>query len=1550
MSWKEGTSGTPTAKYKLFLFDINMNTGKDFQAVRSIWYNAEGIGDVVLQDGIAQLKDTDFRTLVVPLGHQGVKSIDVGGTQDIKYTYRTAKTDGTVAVNGSITLTTTGTEYFPYTASSTLNDVQEAEFVMVSNNTSSQTVALTGTSAVTSGSNVVTGSGTSFTTEYVVGDFIRVADANTHRITGIQTDTVIVTSNNFGASVSGKEHRRYFPADLPINIHDSATSNVVIGSNANTAVVNVSRGKTLENALPVHAYYNVKKNSAVQMGKNMANCFIKLDCGNNTTTTSGPWCLGITDPFDIQDVWIANGAYVTASANSYKNSFTFDSGQKDSHYGLAYLRKVNTSLTLSTNDQLLVKVRTFTKDTSGGGFGFFTVDSYPVNDTLANSTNQYIKTAKIPVFTSPLTGKLFDLRNSFDFRPVTANTANQAAIAEAGATINPANTDTFASSDHKIAKPNGNQSADYNYYQPRIDKVLMDESGTIEMIFGTPGDLPLAPPDRDGAMTLGVVNVPVYPTDSLQVASDNGRPDYAVTAVSEQPRGYTMKDIGQIESRINRLEYYTSLNMLEKQTKDLLIQAESNTSVDRFKNGFLVDSFQNFAVGAVTDTEFKAGIDKNTGTLVPRATQRKINLKVASTDSNTTQVGDLLMLNYNDKELVKQRFATKVRNTSQGFWQYNGSINLYPNYDNFYEVRNPPENAINIDIDTTGPTLSLINELNKISAIQEIRRDVIGDSSSTRSLGTTTTTSGSLTPVRTRNSGAGLTTTSTETFETIRTIQERESRSFFQTSESSTTQNVGEFMTDFTFRPYIREQRVVFWARGLMPNRTHYVFFDEKDASTYTRPAVLTSNSRSRLAQSDFDDVGAKGDALVSNAAGQLAGALYIPQRTFFVGERKLVVADIATYGDIDDDSMSKASGNFNAYNFGIDKQTVDITTRSISISKPRIVTGTSSRTERSSSQQSSTRFRPAPFQPPPLPQPQEGSDPLAQTFKINLGPTSTARGIHVTKVDIYFQTKDPTLGISLQLRKVINGFPATDIMPFGDCFLEAANCNTSTDASVATTFTFDSPVFLNNMTEYCFVLMPEGNNPNYFAWVSKTGGSDVATSQAVHTDQLIGSLFLSTNNTAWEPLIDEDLKMTVYHTHNATSNTSAGAHTQLQGTIKVTNADHEFFTVNAINGTFQQGELVYQSNASAQTTGTVVISTSNNIVTGTGTSFTTEYAVGDHIVFANSTAQDIKTINSISNTTQLILKGYPLIANTTGIAVFKTPAGRMMYFNETDTEVQLEESTASSATFKFAAAASIIGAESGANAVIQSVDNVKVSHFEPLIYKTSVPLTDITMKVTANTSGSITGNTAFRLNDRNFFDDAVQVMSKSNEIAVSTTHKSWSQYMTLTSNHRFLSPTIDTQHFGNLLYENIINNTTTNEHLGREQAGSSAAYVSRVVTLDDNLDAEDLRVLLTAVKPGQDNVDIKVYAKLSNQDEVDDFIDRQWTELDLISADDRSDSSNREDYKEYTYSIPTVPSVTALSGKGGTTSGAATISTTADLSGTISVGCLLYTSDAADE
>ena len=47
---------------------------------------------------------------------------------------------------------------------------------------------------------------------------------------------------------------------------------------------------------------------------------------------------------------------------------------------------------------------------------------------------------------------------------------------------------------------------------------------------------------------------------------------------------------------------------------------------------------------------------------------------------------------------------------------------------------------------------------------------------------------------------------------------------------------------------------------------------------------------------------------------------------------------------------------------------------------------------------------------------------------------------------------------------------------------------------------------------------------------------------------------------------------------------------------------------------------------------------------------------------------------------------------------------------------MHIEDSTASSSTFKFAAAADIVGAESGANATIQTIDNKTVNYLTCVI------------------------------------------------------------------------------------------------------------------------------------------------------------------------------------------------------------------------------------------
>ena len=66
-----------------------------------------------------------------------------------------------------------------------------------------------------------------------------------------------------------------------------------------------------------------------------------------------------------------------------------------------------------------------------------------------------------------------------------------------------------------------------------------------------------------------------------------------------------MRDVGKLEKRIERMEYFTSLNILEKETaaRDISSDIEKdslfNTTGSRFKNGILVDPFAGHSVGDV---------------------------------------------------------------------------------------------------------------------------------------------------------------------------------------------------------------------------------------------------------------------------------------------------------------------------------------------------------------------------------------------------------------------------------------------------------------------------------------------------------------------------------------------------------------------------------------------------------------------------------------------------------------------------------------------------------------------------------------------------------------------------------------------------------------------------------------------------------------------------------------------------------------------------------------------------------------------------------------
>ena len=131
-----------------------------------------------------------------------------------------------------------------------------------------------------------------------------------------------------------------------------------------------------------------------------------------------------------------------------------------------------------------------------------------------------------------------------------------------------------------------------------------------------------------------------------------------------------------------------------------------------------------------------------------------------------------------------------------------------------------------------------------------------------------------------------------------------------------------------------------------------------------------------------------------------------------------------------------------------------------------------------------------------------------------------------MTQADIYFETKDNDLPVWVEVRNVVNGYPGAKILPFGRKLLQSTDINTSSTAATATTFTFDSPVYLKQGSEYCIVIRSQ--SLDYKVWISRMGETDVGGLRVISKQPTLGVLFKSQNNRAWSPSESEGLKFTL--------------------------------------------------------------------------------------------------------------------------------------------------------------------------------------------------------------------------------------------------------------------------------------------------------------------------------------------------------------------------------------------------------------------------------------
>jgi len=161
-------------------------------------------------------------------------------------------------------------------------------------------------------------------------------------------------------------------------------------------------------------------------------------------------------------------------------------------------------------------------------------------------------------------------------------------------------------------------------------------------------------------------------------------------------------------------------------------------------------------------------------------------------------------------------------------------------------------------------------------------------------------------------------------------------------------------------------------------------------------------------------------------------------------------------------------------------------------------------------------------------------TDPLSQTFFVseNIYPN----GIFLSGLDLFFATIDTNLPVFVQIRTTQNGYPSSDtVLPLSTVWLGPNQVNTSTDASVATHFTFDDLVYLP-AGEYAIVV--GSNSPLYTVFIGTIGQQQIGTTNIITNQPNVGSLFKSQNASTWTADQTSDMCFVLYQAIFKTNNT----------------------------------------------------------------------------------------------------------------------------------------------------------------------------------------------------------------------------------------------------------------------------------------------------------------------------------------------------------------------------------------------------------------------------
>ncbi len=398
---------------------------------------------------------------------------------------------------------------------------------------------------------------------------------------------------------------------------------------------------------------------------------------NPTRRVGIPESLFIADVAAIK-VYDLNGESVPGSGeslgqyNDVTDRYELDNGQREDYYDHASI-KLRPDYA-SCRGPLIVCCRYYEHaNVASGGGGYFSVDSYSDLSTDIAEMGASIGDGYsiIPQFVKN-DGTVVELRDCIDFRPTRQNGSNAAP--------------NYTMNGVRIPLPTTDFQLDYEYYLGRRDLVVLTRNRKFNVVKGIPSKFPQDPSVPTDSMVLYSLGIPPY----TEYASN-------VTVKYVDNKRYTMRDIGKIDKRVENLEYYVSLNTLEKNALDITIPDVDG--LDRTKYGVFVDSFTTHALGNPNLQDYKCAMDFENGWLINQSETFGVTLKAnASLSTDVSISKEKTLLDYSESVFLFQPNATKFSPCAEFLYAvFDGNIIMTPEADNWYNTIRAPDIIITDD-------------------------------------------------------------------------------------------------------------------------------------------------------------------------------------------------------------------------------------------------------------------------------------------------------------------------------------------------------------------------------------------------------------------------------------------------------------------------------------------------------------------------------------------------------------------------------------------------------------------------------------------------------------------------------------------------------------------------------------------------------------------------------------------------------------------------------------------------------------------------------------